>query len=278
MKCKIGNIQVSYEIVGEGRPILMLHGWPVDHSYMMAAFEPVFEALDGWQRVYFDLPGMGNTPGAEWIKTNDDMLQVVLDFIDQIVPEHNFTLIGLSYGAYLAKGLIHKRSTSIDGLMMHVPAIFIDRTKRTIPKHIILFENPNYYEELKANNLEDLIVYTTDQNAECLKNLRTVAMPSIAKADFNFLGAIEHDKEFSFLSDDEVPSFSKPTLIVAGRQDSVVGYQDVWQMIDEYPRATFAVLDYAGHALGVGERNTVFRALVVDWIDRLEREKPCCIQ
>jgi len=112
----------------------------------------------------------------------------------------------------------------------------------------------------------------TDQNDECLDNLRTIGIPSITTADHDFLDAIEFDKEFSFYQDDEIPSFSKPTLIVVGRQDSVVGYQDAWQLIEGFPRATFAVLDYAGHALGVGERNTVFRALVNDWIDRLERE------
>ena len=272
MECLLDNIKVHYEILGEVRPILMLHGCPVDHSYMMTAFEPIFEDLEGWQRIYLDLPGMGKTSAVEWIKTHDDMLQVVLDFIDHVIPEDHFHIVGLSYGAYLARGIINKRFISIDGLMMYAPMIFADQAKKTVPEHIILFENPSFHEELKANNLEEFIVYITDQNDECLENLRIVGIPSIAKADFEFLDSIDFEKEFSFCRDDEVLSFSKPTLIVVGRQDSVVGYQDVWQFIEGFPRATFAVLDYSGHALGVGERNTVFRALVKDWIDRLERD------
>lgn len=271
MECVLDNITVHYEIYGEGQPILMLHGWPVDHTYMMRAFEPIFDDLEGWKRIYLDLPGMGKTSGADWIKTHDDMLKVVLDFIDQVLTDNQFNLIGLSYGGYLAQGIIYQKGASIDGLMMYLPMIFANSSKKTLPEHVILFENPEFHEELKANNLEDLIVLVTDQNDECLANLRTVGIPSIAMADHEFLDAIEFEKELSVELDDGFPSFSKPTLFVVGRQDTVVGYQDAWRLIDGFPRATFAALDYAGHVLGVGERNTLFRALVEDWLDRVER-------
>jgi pimeloyl-ACP methyl ester carboxylesterase len=272
MECTLGDIKVHYEICGEGRPILILHGWPIDHTYMMRALEPIFEDLRGWKRIYLDLPGMGKTSGVERIKTHDDMLDVVVKFIDNVITDEDFYLVGQSYGAYLARGLIHKKGASINGLMMYVPLIFTNRAKRNLPEHTILFENPDYLEELKSKNLEESIVFVTDQNEECLDNLRNVTIPSLTTADFEFLDSIDFEKEFSFCRDDEVLSFVKPTLIVVGRQDSVVGYKDVWQFIDGFPRATFAVLDYSGHALGVGERNTVFRALVNDWIDRLEMD------
>ncbi len=271
MECVLDNIKIHYEVCGEGRPILMLHGMAVDHNYMMTAFEPIFVDLEGCQRLYLDLPGMGKTPGAEWIKTHDDMLEVVLDFIDHVIMDKHFHLVGLSYGAYLARGIIHKRGTSIDGLIMCVPMVFANQSKLTLPEHKILFENPEFFEELKMNNLEEFIVYVTDQNDECLDNLRNVAIPAITTTDFEFLDAIDFEKEFSFCRDDEALPFSKPTLIVVGRQDAVVGYQDAWQLIEDFPRATFAALDYAGHVLGVGERNTLFRALVEDWIDRVKR-------
>lgn len=60
-----------------------------------------------------------------------------------------------------------------------------------------------------------------------------------------------------------------PTLIITGRQDNVVGYQDAWQLIEDYPRATFAVLDMAGHNLQI-EQTDVFNVLVHNWLNRLE--------
>jgi pimeloyl-ACP methyl ester carboxylesterase len=61
----------------------------------------------------------------------------------------------------------------------------------------------------------------------------------------------------------------RPALFVLGRQDSVTGYRSAWSMLESYPRATFAVLDRAGHALAY-EQAPLFNALARDWLDRVE--------
>ena len=63
--------------------------------------------------------------------------------------------------------------------------------------------------------------------------------------------------------------FGKPTLILVGRQDSMVGYHDSWKILENYPRATLAVLDQAGHNLQI-EQERVFNTLVGEWLDRVE--------
>ncbi len=65
MECPLDRITISYEVRGEGRPLLALHGWPLDHRAMVGAFEPIFAKRKGWKRIYPDLPGMGKTKGAE---------------------------------------------------------------------------------------------------------------------------------------------------------------------------------------------------------------------
>ena len=56
--------------------------------------------------------------------------------------------------------------------------------------------------------------------------------------------------------------------MVTGRQDSTVGYAAAWDLLERYPRATFAVLDRAGHALP-HEQPELLRALVAEWLDRV---------
>jgi pimeloyl-ACP methyl ester carboxylesterase len=60
-----------------------------------------------------------------------------------------------------------------------------------------------------------------------------------------------------------------PTLVVTGRQDSVAGYRDAWEILENYPRGTFVVLDRSGHFLGV-EQEDLFHALAGEWLDRVE--------
>ena len=69
---------------------------------------------------------------------------------------------------------------------------------------------------------------------------------------------------------DELPMpFDKPALFLLGRQDADVGYKDAWKLLDNFPRATFAVLDRAGHFVSM-EQERLFGHLVTEWLDRVE--------
>jgi pimeloyl-ACP methyl ester carboxylesterase len=90
MEVMVRSIPVYYEEYGEGIPILMLHGRPVDHRHIAASMEPLFQNRTGWRRIYPDLPGMGKTPGAEWITNNEHMLEVITDFMQTVAPNQHF--------------------------------------------------------------------------------------------------------------------------------------------------------------------------------------------
>ena len=65
--------------------------------------------------------------------------------------------------------------------------------------------------------------------------------------------------------------YRQPTLIVMGRQDCVVGYHDHWQLIENFPRASFVILDKAGHNLQI-EQDVLFTTMVKEWLDRVQAE------
>lgn len=72
--CKGTHANIYYEVIGEGIPIIMLHGFSPDHRLMKGCMEPIFKERDGWSRIYMDLPGMGKTKNYENISNSDDML------------------------------------------------------------------------------------------------------------------------------------------------------------------------------------------------------------
>jgi pimeloyl-ACP methyl ester carboxylesterase len=83
-----------------------------------------------------------------------------------------------------------------------------------------------------------------------------------------FARLLEHSA-FSFDVDALSEPFVKPTLILAGKQDHVSGYREQRSILENYPRATFVVLDRAGHRLQI-EQEALFNALVDEWLDRVE--------
>ncbi|MFG3703278.1 alpha/beta fold hydrolase [Micromonospora sp. NPDC047670] len=62
--------------------------------------------------------------------------------------------------------------------------------------------------------------------------------------------------------------FARPTLVLTRRQDHATGYLDQFALLPHFPRATFAVLDVAGHNLQI-EQPGLFDALVGEWLDRV---------
>ena len=66
------------------------------------------------------------------------------------------------------------------------------------------------------------------------------------------------------------PPYAGPTVVVAGRLDSTVGYAAAADLVDRYPHASLAVIDDAGHALP-HEQPGILRALLAEWLVRVER-------
>ena len=70
------------------------------------------------------------------------MLQVILQFIDHVIPNQSFTLVGHSYAGYLARGLVYHRPQVIEGLCLLVPWIKYAHQDRLTPEKITLRADP----------------------------------------------------------------------------------------------------------------------------------------
>lgn len=269
MKCRLDKITVHYETRGKGRPLIMLHGVYLDRRMMIGCMEPILRNRRGWQRIYLDLPGMGESPGEEWISGSDQMLEVVLDFIEQVIPHQRFALAGESYGGYLARGVVYHKLQQIDGLLLILPIIIADLTKRLLPRHVTLVKEVSVRSDLYPEEAKWFETYAVVQTPRTWKREIKEVFSGMKIADTKFLDRLAAQYSFSFDVDSFPGTFDKPTLIVAGRQDSLVGYRDAWTILEKYPRATFAVLDRAGHILYI-EQEHLFNALVKEWLGRVE--------
>ncbi|MEH0416841.1 alpha/beta fold hydrolase [Streptomyces sp. B21-083] len=75
----------------------------LDHRLMLGCLEPVFTTRAEYRRLYPDLPAMGKSPAPPTIASSDGMLDTVQDFVDDMIGDAPFLLIGGSYGGCLAR-------------------------------------------------------------------------------------------------------------------------------------------------------------------------------
>ncbi|MFG1909897.1 alpha/beta fold hydrolase [Kribbella sp. NPDC048928] len=254
---------LHYVAFGAGTPVLALHGWSPDHRLMTGCLEPVFADLPGYRRLYPDLPGMGESPAGD-IDSSDGMMAAVRAFIDEHIGTEPFLLIGQSYGGYLARGLVAERPEQILGLGLLSPVGTLKHADRRLPEHVVLRTEPGVLESLREG--EDFTDLAVVQSAAALAAYRSDVAPGLEVADEAALERIQRNWALS-IGPESGPPYVGPTLILCGRQDAVTGYEDQYDLLPHYPRATYAVLDVAGHNLQL-EQPELLRALVKEWLRR----------
>jgi len=269
MECKIKDISINYEIIGEGKPIIMLHGYYVDHRLMVGCMEPIFSVKNNYKRIYIDLPGMGKSDSKDWIANSDIMLDIVIDFIDKIIPNQNFLLAGNSYGCYLLRGVIYKMPDRVDGVALICPLLIPDYKKRNLPEHVVLVKDNMLLSKLTSEDAEDFNSSIVVQSEKIYERYQNEIMSGVKIANSSFLQNLaQTGYAFSFDVDNMGEKFEKPSLILLGKQDDCVGYKDAWNILENFPRATFAILDSAGHNLQI-EQEDVFNSLINEWLVRV---------
>lgn len=240
---------------GTGRPVLVLHGAGVDHRETEACFEPPFADTAGLRRIYPDLPGMGLTP-ADSLRSGDDVLDALLAFADGVAGGSDYLLVGHSLGGYYAQAMAERRPAQVAGLALVCPFL---PGMRDVPEHRVVRGPGDLGDEVFRG-------YFVDQSPEMLERYERYVAPSAALVD---QAAAERIGERWELTPRSVEAYDGPVVVIAGRLDSTVGYSAAADLLDDYPHASLAVVDDAGHALP-HEQPELLRALLRDWLGRVQ--------
>ncbi|MDD6793908.1 MAG: alpha/beta hydrolase [Clostridiaceae bacterium] len=186
MVVNIGDVSFNYNEFGEGKPVLMLHGYCLDHRVMESAFEPVFMKNKGFRRIYIDLPGMGLSTGEDSIKNCDDMLEILLEFIDKVIGKEHFMIFGYSYGGYLARAILQRYEEMVDGLLLLCPVIIPNYKDRNIASSTVLEKDEEFVQTLSQIEDDDYLSEFVIQNEftyrRYVNDIRDAL--SLAKKDF----------------------------------------------------------------------------------------------
>jgi pimeloyl-ACP methyl ester carboxylesterase len=268
MKVRFRDVDIHYEEAGSGMPLICLHGGNIGNGrWSVDQYEPAFAGRDRWHRFYPDMLAHGRTAAPDWLRGHDDVLDAALGFIDAVAPGEPFAIAGVSWGGYFARGVVHHRPQQILGVMLYVPDF--NRAvegQRDLPPFYVIRHEPAFDEALTPGEawMKDVIPV---QTKDTLDDLRRQLFGNAA--DNTPPAVLDDGNTFSFDPDALAEPCQAPALILTGRQDVITGYAKAWPLLDNFPRGTLAVLDRAGHMLGI-EQPVLFKALATEWLDRVE--------
>ena len=112
---RAGDVELAVVERGTGMPLLLVHGFPLDHSMWNAQIEALGRQ---WRAIAPDLRGFGAsqvTPGTGSMEQMADDLAALLDTLQVTEP---VVLIGLSMGGYVAFQFLRRHAHRLRALVL----------------------------------------------------------------------------------------------------------------------------------------------------------------
>ena len=253
---------IDYEVIGEGTPVLIIHGWGISRLTMKGAFEPVFTELEGYRRYYIDLPGMGDSEHGD-VRNSDDMLELIHGFAVDVIGEP-FIIIGQSYGGLLTRGFVNKYPDLIKKIILLVPCIIPGVRQGRVEPLTVVEQDDELLSSLTQDERDNFTMMNVMLTKEVWERYNKYLLPALNSADWDFLNNVL-EGSFSFDPDDLKEPCTKPCLIIAAKQDTEVGYKDQFDLMQKYTNATYCAVERAGHNLQI-EQPEIFEGLVKNWL------------
>ena len=238
----IPNLRMAYDSVGNGTPMLLIHGYPLSRRI----WQPQLEGLsDAFRVIALDLRGFGESQAIPGPYPMDLMADDCASFLDALGVNQPVIIGGLSMGGYIAFAFWRKYQHRVRGLML--------TATRALPDSAESAEN-----RLKAAALAEKEGPETIARAMLPKMLSPksqanrpdlVAQVKSIMESASVLGIVGALLGMR-LRIDSTPTLRKikvGTLIFRGTDDSFVPMEEAQMMQTAIPNARLVLLPDAGH-------------------------------
>ena len=231
MEIEIKGKKINYELEGEGKPLILLHGWLASSETM----KPLQKHLAKKFKVYnVDIIGFGKSDLPDNPMSTNDFGDFLADFIKQLNIEKPI-LIGHSNGG---KTIINYAGRNLGDINK---IVLIDSTGIK-PKRKL-----NYYIKIYTFKVVKNVVKILPKK---LENLREKALSKFGSQDYKSSPEILRKTMNIILNEDQkhiMKNINVPTLMIWGDKDTATPISNAREIEKLIPNSGVAVIEGAGH-------------------------------
>lgn len=245
----IKPVELFYEDVGQGIPVVLVHGYPFDHSI----WTPVVEGLKKEARFILpDLRGFGKSPETNEIFTMRLLAEDLRDLIDRLSLDR-VIMVGHSMGGYVALSFAHAYPTYLSGLGLVATQADADSPERRQARLVTAREAKRRGMAYIANGLAPKLTH----DAAIQQQLNDIMMKNRTSSVINALkGMAERCDANPWLGMIKVPA-----LVIAGGQDQLIPIQKAQTMAQMLYKGWLVEIPDAGHVPMLDKPAAVIDAL-----------------
>lgn len=255
-------MNLAYEEAGQGRPVVLLHAFPLSR----AMYRPQREALAASCRLITpDLPGFGDSPLVD-PATAEAMADAVAALLDKLAIRERVVLGGVSMGGYVTFAFVRKYAERLAGLILaDTRAEPDDDTARANRDKMIAFASANPASAVVEQMLPKLLGATTmAKQPGVAEEVKRIASAQSTAAIVAALKGLRDRPD----SRPTLELIRVPTLILVGREDVLTPPALSESMAASVPGAMLEVIEEAGHLSNL-EQPSVFNTAVRTFLTNL---------
>jgi 3-oxoadipate enol-lactonase len=236
-----GDAEISYEVMGSGSPVVLLHPFPVNHEFWMPASQFL---VSRYQLILPDLRGHGDSTVGEGPATMQKQATDIARILDQ-EEIGRVPMVGVSIGGYTLFEFWRRYRGRVAALVLSNTKASADSpearsTRLQAAADVLERGTEPFFESM----LPKLLGKTTrdsrpDLVAGALRMMRKMSAENVAQVQ---RGMAERP--------DSVPdlkSINVPTLVVTGEEDLLTGSSEADLMRRNIAGSEMKVIRHAGH-------------------------------
>ena len=257
-----GGLEIAYDDVGTGQPVLFIHGWPHNRSLWAAQLS----GLPTHARCLApDLRGFGGSsvmPPYAIDQYADDLAAFL-----GVVGVESAVVCGVSMGGYVALSMLRRHPALLRALILTSTRATADTPEaREKRMRLIAFVREHGVEELAGRQLKSMVGETTfNSRPDVREALRLLMAGAPAEGVIGALEAMAGRAD----STDLLAGIGMPTLVVSGSEDTFTPPDEVRALADAIPGSRLEVIRGAGHVCSY-ERPAAFNHVVSEFLASLK--------
>jgi len=234
-KIKINDIELAYTRRGKGTPLVLLHGYPLDH-HLWDDVAPLLE--DTFELILPDLRGFGESTTVDSPFTMDDYASDIAGLLDQLGIQKT-AIVGHSMGGYVALAFARLYPERVSGLGLVSSQVLADPPDRKEGRY------------KSAADVSDKgiggVVETMTPKFTSDEPLQAFARETMERQQpAAFIGALKAMAE-RIDSTPLLSSFKFPVVIIHGEADALIPIDRAREVKKAIPHAHLVELNGAGH-------------------------------
>jgi len=253
---QIRNVSLFVKVMGQGYPLVLMHGGPGADLYTLMSFRPL---MDQFTLVFYDHRCNGRSRGAPVESMNFENLTADAHALRQALGFDKWAVLGHSFGGYVALEYALRYPHSLSHLLLvdtggdhrwsqeKAPE---ELAKRGFSPETVNLARRFFNGQIEPREMFPALMkmgkaYNPHTSLLQMPHMLVTGLQTKLRPEALIYGATHFLKDWTVM--DRLGEIDVPTLVMAGRDDFIYPPEHQEELAARIPNARLVLIDRAGH-------------------------------